>query len=320
MPLSILIVAILILLFSLVTPSGFFTNINPSNVKVPAFTPTPTALPLPTDVHGGHIVFTCTRKDINQICLIDADGTGYQQLTNESTNAYYPAISPDGAHIVFALNKYDGFDLHALVRGSSSVTQLTAYVGNAFSPSFSPDGHQLVFVNGDANGKSSLWIVGLQGENVHSLYEAPNTIVATAWSPDGTTIAFAMAINSQFAYEVFLLSVRDPKAAPRQISNGLGNIGGSLAWSKDGKDLLIFAGPVAAREVYRLDVTTGATTRLTFGGNNAAPAYSPDGQYIVFNSLRNNNQADLYIMRSDGHSMRQLTNNPEPDWQPQWGP
>jgi Tol biopolymer transport system component len=59
---------------------------------------------------------------------------------------------------------------------------------------------------------------------------------------------------------------------------------------------------------------------LTFGGNNAAAAYSPDGQYIVFNSLRNNGQADLFIMRADGHSTRQLTDDPEPDWQPQWGP
>ncbi|MGE5073705.1 MAG: TolB family protein, partial [Anaerolineae bacterium] len=60
--------------------------------------------------------------------------------------------------------------------------------------------------------------------------------------------------------------------------------------------------------------------QLTFGGNNAAPCYSPDGQYIVFNSLRNNNQADLYIIRADGHSTRQLTSDPEPDWQPHWAP
>lgn len=320
LPISLLIVGLAIVLFSLIRPSGFFTDINPASVRVPPFTPTPSPMPAPTDVHGGHIVFTCTRHDVNQICMINADGTGYRQLTDEPDNSYYPAISPDGSEIVFATNKYDNFDLYMTLRGSSDLVQLTNNVGNLFSPSFSPDGRQIVFVNRAADGPSSLWVMGSQGEDPHLWYPAPNNIVAAAWSPDGQSIAFAMAADSQFTYEVFLLSAKDPAGAPRRITRGLSGIGGSLSWSPDSKDLLIFAGPVQAREVYRLDVSTGAATQLTYGGNNAAAAYSPDGQFIVFNSLRNNDQADLYIMRADGHSMRQLTSFPEPDWQPKWGP
>ena len=59
---------------------------------------------------------------------------------------------------------------------------------------------------------------------------------------------------------------------------------------------------------------------LTNGGNNAACSYSPDGQWIAFNSLRNNDQADIFIMRADGSSLSQVTDNAEPDWQPQWEP
>lgn len=319
-PISILIVVIVIALFALISPYRFFTEINPANVIVPPFTPTPTPKPAPTDVHGGQIVFTCTRSDVNQICIINADGSGYKQLTNETTNSYYPAISPDGSEIVFATNKYDNFDLYMILRGSSDLVQLTDQIGNLFSPSFSPDGRQIVFVNRTADGSSALWMMGSHGEVPHEFYSAPNNIVAAAWAPDGARIAFAMAVDSQFTYEVFLLPVSNPQASPRRISHGLSGIGGSLAWSPDSQNLLIFAGPVQAREVYRLDVATGQATQLTFGGNNAAAAYSPDGQAIVFNSLRNNDQADLYIMRADGHSMRQLTSFPEPDWQPKWGP
>ena len=39
-----------------------------------------------------------------------------------------------------------------------------------------------------------------------------------------------------------------------------------------------------------------------------------------FAMLRNNDQADIFIMRPDGSDVRQVTNNPEPDWQPQWEP
>src|SRR5512143_1391689 len=114
LPFSLLILGALVLLFSLIRPSGFFTSINPANVKIPAFTATPTALPRPTDVHGGHIVFTCTRGSINQICMISADGTAYVQLTHGDSNAYYPTFSPDGETIVYAENQYDGFDLFML--------------------------------------------------------------------------------------------------------------------------------------------------------------------------------------------------------------
>ena len=319
-PISIVIVAIVLALFSLVKPFQFISNINPGNVTVPPFTPTPTPVPTPTDIHGGHIVFTCSRKDVNQICMIRADGSGYRQLTDSSSNAYYPVMAPNTQYIVFALNQYDKFDLNILRLSDLDIRKLTDSIGNSFSPDFSPDGKQVVFVNRVGSAPAALWLVSSDGKNPHQLYADQKDIVGAAWSPDGITIAFTMQVDLAFTYEVFLLDLRHPDAPPRRISHGLSGIGGSLDWSPDGKDIVVFAGPVAAREVYRLDVATGTFTQLTFGGNNAAASYSPDGQYIVYNSLRNNDQADLYIMRSDGHSTRQLTDNPEPDWQPQWGP
>lgn len=320
LPFSLILLAVLIILFSLITPFQFITNINPSNIKVPTQTPTATPKPFPTSINGGHIVFTCTRKDINQICLINADGTGYTQLTNETNNSYYPAISPDSSSVVFATNTYDNFDLYMVNLATLKIIQLTYNLGNSFSPDYSPDGKQIVFINRVANDHSSLWMMGSKGENPHLLFGGPKDIVGAAWSPDGNKIAFAMAGDSQYTFELFLLDLQNLKAQPVRLSKQLDDIGGSIDWSPDNKNLLIFAGPVAAREVYTINLATAAVTQLTFGGNNAAGSYSPDGQYIVYNSLRNNNQADLYIMRSDGHSTRQLTNNPEPDWQPKWGP
>src|ERR1700690_1758691 len=167
LPISHVILAILNLLLSLVTPFQFITNINPANIKIPPPSPTATSLTYPTSVNGGHIVFTCTRKNINQICLINADGTGYKQLTDGINNAYYPAISPNSSSVIFAINKYDNFDLYQLNLGNSKLVQLTDNIGNSFSPEFSPDGKQIVFVNRVAGGISSLWIMGAMGENPH---------------------------------------------------------------------------------------------------------------------------------------------------------
>ncbi len=328
MPASLLILAGLIALFALVTPARFFTTINPASVRLPTLTPTATALPTPTSIHGGTVVFTCTRKEVNQICAINADGSGYTQLTAGEANSYYPAISPDGQSIVFVQNDGDYFDFFQMALPARLLPQdappmpdqITYYVGNAFSPSFSRDGSKIMFVNCVADQPDALWVMDRDGKNAHSIYSAPSTIVGAAWSPDGTIAAITMTAGAQFQYELYLLDLGAPGKAPHQLTRGISGIGGSVAWSPDQNHLLIFAGPVEAREVYAIDSKNGTATQLTFGGNNASAAYSPDGQYIVFNSLRNNNQADLYVMRADGHSMRQLTDNPEPDWQPQWGP
>jgi Tol biopolymer transport system component len=159
-------------------------------------------------------------------------------------------------------------------------------------------------------------MVNADGLNPHLVYAGPGTIVATAWSPNGERIAYAMSVGVPQEYEIFTMNTEGKDHI--RISQGLQGIGGSLDWSPDGKSLLIYAGPYNDKNIFKLEVADGAYTQLTDGGNNAGASYSPDGKYIVFNSMRNNEQADLYIMRVDGTNQVQLTNHPEPDWGPQW--
>jgi Tol biopolymer transport system component len=324
----VLIVMAVVGLLALIAPNTQLFDINPANVRLPTATPLPTPAPAPTDVHGGHIVFTCTRKAVNQICIIAPDGTGYQQLTNGTANSYYPTIGRNAHDVVFAVNQNDIFDLYRLAldvsqgprETRSRLKRLTDNVGNTFSPSFSPDGRQVAFLNRIGEAPAAIWVMESDGLQPHQVYAGNRAIVALAWSPNAKRLALSMSVGSPYAYEVFLLDLQDPDATPIQVSRGLQDIGGSIAWSPDEGNLLLFAGPAAAREIYSLRLSDAAVTQLTHGGNNASPAYSPDGRYIVFNSIRNGGQADLYIMRADGHSTRQLTDFPEPDWQPQWGP
>lgn len=286
---------------------------------LPTPPPTFTRPPPPTKSYIGRLIFTCTRGDYNQLCLINADGTGYQQLTDVEANNYYPAYSPLGGSIVYASNQNGGaFDLFLFIFDGARLIRLTTFIGNVISPSFSPDGTKILFANRAAEGPTSLWTVDNTGENPNLLYAGPNTIVAADWSPDGRTIAFAMAVNAPDQYEIFLLNADGTNA--QQLTNGLPGIGGSIDWSPDGRHLLIYAGLPGDKNIFMVDVQAKTAAQLTNGGNNAASAFSPDGQWIAFNSLRNNNQADIFIMRPDGTDVRQVTTDPEPDWQPQWEP
>ncbi|MHB8778781.1 MAG: TolB family protein, partial [Anaerolineales bacterium] len=278
--------------------------------------PTLTPLPLPTDPHGGRIAFTCTRGDFNQLCMINRDGSGLSQLTDMQANNYYPVFTPHGDSLLFSSNRNGSFDLYLLLFDEKQLLQVTQNIGNVVSPDYSPDGRRIVFANRASDEPASIWMVNADGLNPRLVYAGPNTIVATAWSPDGEKIAYAMSAGIPQEYEIFIMDTNGKNHL--RLSQGLKGIGGSIDWSPDNKYLLIYAGPYGDKDLFKLEVETGNYIQLTEGGNNAGASYSPDGLYIAYNSLRNNDQADLYIMRADGTHQVQLTNDPEPDWGPQW--
>jgi TolB protein len=319
-PLGLILVALTVLLCLLIPSTP--VNLASQDISEPAL-PTPLATftrpPPPTKEHIGRIIFTCTRGDYNQLCMVYADGTGYQQLSELEAHSYYPVYSPMGNSVVYASNQNGGvFDLFLFDFDGSELTRLTENIGNVISPTFSPDGSRILFANRNTEGPTSLWTVDITGENADLLYSGPATIVAVDWSPSGDRIAFAMTVDRPDAYEIFIMNTDGSNV--RQLTRGLPNIGGSVDWSPDGRSLLIYAGLPGDRNVFLVDVAAETAAQLTNGGNNASATFSPDGQWIAFISLRNNDQADIFIMRPDGSDVRQVTTDPEPDWQPQWEP
>ncbi|MCC7118565.1 MAG: serine/threonine-protein kinase [Anaerolineales bacterium] len=294
----------------------------PTPIQVTPFTavftvePSVTPSPRPTLENGGRIAYTCTRGDYNQICMVNRDGTNPVQITDMEASNYYPVFTPDGSSLLFSSNRNGAFDLYLLQFSAKQLIQLTQNIGNVISPRYSPDGRQIVFANKVGEGKTAIWMVNADGLNPHLVYTGVDEIVAVAWSPNGEQIAYAMSIGVAQEYEIFVMDANGKNHA--RVSEGLQGIGGSIDWAPDGRNLLIYAGPYNDKDLFKLDINSLAVTQLTDGGNNAGGAYSPDGKYIVFNSLRNDNQADLYIMRSDGSNQTQLTNNPEPDWGATW--
>lgn len=283
------------------------------------YTPPPTdsPTPRPTLTNGGRIVFTCTRGDYNQLCIMNSDGTDLFQLTDLAASNYYPIFTPDASSILFASNRAGpNFDFFILNFVEREIFQLTTNIGNVISPDFSPDGRTIVFANRAGDGPTAIWMVNSDGLNPRLVYTGTGDIVSVSWSPDGGKIAYAMNRGIPQEYEIFTMDTNGRNHL--QISQGLQGIGGSVDWSPDGTSLLIHAGPFGDKDIFKIDVATGTFVQITDGGNNAGASYSPDGEYIVFNSLRNNDQADLYIMEADGSGMRQITNDPQPDWGANW--
>lgn len=283
-------------------------------VLQPTWTASPTPFIAPLGP-SGHIVFTCTIEKYNQLCLMNADGSGWKRLTDRSANDYYPAISADGTRIVFVSNQTGLFEIYLRYLALSEEQQLSDGVGSLSAPDISPDGKSMIFAAKFAGGDSSIWTMKIDGSQSHPLTGSQWSEIDPSWSPDGKQIAFAAARGGY----VELFSMNADGSDIRQVTNGVQGIGGRSSWSPDGRWLAFYAGPRGDRDIYLVEVASGKSVRLTYGGNNTAPCFSPDGQWLAFSSSRDGDH-EIYVMRLDGSQVTQLTDNDYDDWQPSWGP
>ena len=76
LPLGLILVLIAIGLCLLIPSANInLGDISASDPDLPTALPTFTPLPKPTKANIGRIIFTCTRGDFNQLCMVNADGT-----------------------------------------------------------------------------------------------------------------------------------------------------------------------------------------------------------------------------------------------------
>ena len=255
----------------------------------------------------GKIAFACYIQQIDQICLLNADGSGRTQLTNLKATAFYPSISPDGNTIFFSSRDTGNFELYSIGVDGNNLQKLTKDIGALYAPELSPAGEWIIFTN-HGNG---LWLMKPDGSNPHPLTNKDD--IDPSWSPDGSMISFASSRAG--ARQLFVMNADGSDI--RQVTN-LNNMGGRNTWSPDGTRLAFYRGPQGDRNIYVINIDGTGLVKLTDGGDNLGPSWSPDGNWIVFTSFRDGNN-ELYIIHPDGTGLTRLTNSTISDWQPRWG-
>ncbi|MCI0556448.1 MAG: DPP IV N-terminal domain-containing protein [Anaerolineae bacterium] len=283
------------------------------DLSTPTIFPTiiPSLFPSPISGDGssssGKIVFTCFINQIDQICIMNADGSGRKQLTNFQATAFYASLSPDGGTIYFASRQSGTYEIYSMDINGNGLKRLTNNIGTLYAPELSPDGERIIFTN-NGNG---LWVMNADGSDPHALTFRDD--IDPTWSPDGSMIAFASLRSGQ--RQLYTANANGKKV--NQVTD-LNNMGGRSTWSPDGTRLAFYRGPAGDRDIFIINIDGTGLERLTNGGDNLGPTWSPNGEWIAFTSFRDGNN-EIYMIRPDGTGLTRLTNSTTSDWQPRWG-
>src|SRR5947207_9164140 len=103
------------------------------------------SLPASPSVGNGRIAFSTNRDGNNEVYVMNADGSGAVDLTNDPASDTSPSWSPDGARIAFTTNRDGNNEVYVMNADGSGAVDLTNDPASDTSPSWSPDGTRVAF-------------------------------------------------------------------------------------------------------------------------------------------------------------------------------
>jgi TolB protein len=141
--------------------------------------------------NGFHSVFLSPEDRVEagaQVAMINADGSGYRELTSGPSNNAFPSMSPDGRRFVYRTFGPDGDGLRIMDIETKSVTSIGGGYDNF--PLWSPRGDLIMFSRQD-HGFYEIYTIKPDGTGLKQLTQSRGNDAHMAWSPDGEYIVFA---------------------------------------------------------------------------------------------------------------------------------
>jgi hypothetical protein len=124
-------------------------------------------------------------------------------------------------------------------------------------------------------------------------------------SPDGKWLAVSCRESPGGPHQVYLLPAEDGDA-PRALTHGAPSF--FHAWSADSRTIAFTRGSASKADIFTIPAAGGAESQLTRDTLNDGPDFSPDGQFIYFDSSRSGT-TQIWRMHSDGSQPEQITDD-----------
>ncbi|WP_312548470.1 S41 family peptidase [Massilia sp.] len=208
------------------------------------------------------------------------------------------ALAPDGRHSLFSARG----ELFSVPTQDGRPVNLTNSAGvEEDAPAWSPDNRTVAYVT-EVDGARQVAVRSVDGgpERLLTHFEK-GYFFTPVFAPDGRSLSF-----SDGEHRLWLIGMDG--GAPRQVAQDKRQGIHDQVFSPDGRWLAFsMAATAKRRDLYLYEIATGRTHRLAKGeGNDANPAWSPDGKRLYFTSARHVNavpsdqEIDFAMVKSTG--------------------
>ncbi len=278
---------------------------------------------------GERIAFRSEREG-GGIFVMGATGESVKRLTDFGFN---PAWSPDGKEIACAsesivTNPAMRWSAENQIWAVSVATgEKRLIVTEGSQPSWSPHGHRIALCGKPATGgRRDIWTIPASGGEPVEVTKDPAMDWNPVWSPDGKYLYFASDRGGSMNLWRVPIDENSGRVLgqPEAVTTPAPYIA-HLSFSGDGKRI-VYAQIVSRANLQqigfdpRMETVTGQPVWITQGSRWAnTPDLSPDGEWLAFDS-QGSQQDDLFVIRRDGSSLLQLTDDIHRDRKPYWSP
>ena len=291
------------------------TNDSKGNNTQPAFSP-----------DGERIAFRSEREG-GGIFVMGATGESPRRLTD---SGYNPAWSPDGKEIVLATEGIVRPVDRPLISKLSVVNVFTGasrvlFQGDAVQPHWFPHGHRIAYWAVSVPGHKDIWTLPASGGVPVPVTNDGAVNWNPVWSPQGNYIYFSSDRGG--SVNLWRLPIEESTGkvlGPPEPITTPATDAAHISFSRDGRQLAYVQRTYTAN-LHKIGFDSGAgkivgqPTAITQGSREAMqPSPSPDGQWLAFASL--GKQEDIFVIRTDGTALRQLTDDRHMDRAPCWSP
>ena len=185
--------------------------------------------------------------------------------------------------------------------------------GGAEEFAWSPDGKSIAFTSKMAanpawSTDTNIYLAAADGGGYRCLTCANEaTDTQPAFSPDGKTLAYLAMARPGFEADRQRVALYDLASGTSHVlTEGWDRSADSVAWSADGKRLLVLAEDAARRKIFAVDPVRGTAAVVVPDHYNADLAVTSRGR-LVYSQDSLTSPAEIFTCRADGADARALT-------------